>query len=95
MFGSLGTQTSKWWQIQGFLVVLLNSGHVWESVSSSLDLLDSSLHQTFQFYPGRCRLALNGFLFEVKTELTLKVSKRVYAHKDSMEAVPNYFQVYP
>ena len=124
-------------------MVLLNSGHMWESVSSSLDLLESSLHQTFQFYPGRCRLALNGFLVEkylgtndlnrinvkictyvysnhngilcicaefihrerpsnhtVETELTLKVSKRVYAHKGVCSqgfhgSCANYFQVYP
>ena len=31
----------------------------------------------------------------VKTELTLKVSKRVYAHKDSMEAVPTIFRCIP
>ena len=44
-------------------MVLLNSGHMWDSEFKP-EPVDSSLHQSFQFYPRRCLLALNGFLFE-------------------------------
>ena len=73
-------------------MVLLNTGHMWDSACEP-ELVDSSLHQTFPFVPGRCRLALNGFLFEkylgtnALNRINVKICTYVYSNYNGILCV--------